>query len=183
MSKVKRVAVFCGSSTGKNPAYAKAARSLGTSLAQNGIELVFGGGSVGLMNELANAVLAENGKAHGVIPEHLLRMEVGHNGLTNLHITKNMHERKAMMSELSDAYVALPGGFGTFEELMEAITWSQIHIHDKQIVLLNIDGYYNKLLEFINHSVAQGFIRESNMNIFQTADSTAECLQTLGINS
>lgn len=178
---IKRVAVFCGSSTGTDPVYAKEAQHLGKVLAENSIELVFGGGSVGLMNEIANAVLAHNGKAHGVIPEHLMQMEVGHSNLTALHITKDMHERKALMVELSDAFIALPGGFGTLEELMEVITWSQINIHQKEIILFNINGYYDKLVDFIEHSISSGFVRESNRSIFRIASSTEECLDLLGI--
>lgn len=179
MSLQKRVCVYCGSKTGENPAFVDKAKALGNELAANGIELVYGGGSVGLMNEVANAALSRGGQVHGVITEHLYDMEVGHEQLTALHITDNMHERKAMMAELSDAFIALPGGFGTFEELMEAITWLQIGLHEKSVVLFNIDGYYNKLIEFIDHAVESGFITNGNREKLKVARSAEECLSYL----
>lgn len=177
---VKRVCVFCGSSTGNNGAYTREAKALGRALAEHGIGLVFGGGSVGLMNEIANSVLSSGGEAHGVIPDHLLQREVGHKNLTGLHVTETMHERKAMMAELSDAFIALPGGYGTFEELMEAITWRQLKIHNKPVILFNIDGYYDKLIEFIDHARASGFIDGKNKSLLHTVDSVKECMQRLG---
>lgn len=178
---IKSVCVFCGSSTGNNGAYTKEAKALGEGLAGQGVDLVFGGGSVGLMNEIANAVLSSGGEAHGVIPEHLLKREVGHKNLTALHVTDTMHERKAMMAELSDAFIALPGGYGTFEELMEAITWLQLKIHNKPVILYNINGYYDKLIEFIDHAKASGFIDGKNKTLLHTVNNVEECMERLGL--
>lgn len=178
---MKRVCVFCGSKSGNNPVFTEAARNLGKSLAHNQIELVYGGGAVGLMNEIANSTLSYGGKVHGVIPEHLMKWEVGHRNLTALHITDTMHERKAMMAELSDAFIALPGGFGTLEELMEVITWLQIEIHGKPVVLFNVDGYYDKLLGFIEHSVSEGFIDQGNKALLNVVKNVPGCMEALGI--
>ena len=179
MSKKNRVCVYCGSKTGKNGAFTTQARELGHALAENNIGLVYGGGSVGLMNEIANAVLSRGGQVHGVIPEHLYEMEVAHEQLTALHITDTMHERKAMMAELSDAFIALPGGFGTFEELMEAITWLQLGIHDKRVILHNIDGYYDKLISFIDNAVSNGFITSDNRDRLKIANTVDDCVSYL----
>lgn len=179
MSDKNRVCIYCGSKKGKNPAYAEVSRELGEKLAEREIEVVYGGGSIGIMNEVAEAALSHSGKVHGVIPQHLYDMEVAHKGLTALHITDTMHERKALMIELSDAFIALPGGFGTFEELMEAITWRQIRIHDKTVILFNIDGYYDKLIDFIDFSVEQGFISTDNRELLKIATTVDECLEYL----
>jgi len=179
MSMKNRVCVYCGSKTGENPAFAKQAKELGEQLAAQNIGLVYGGGSVGLMNEIANATLSRGGQVHGVIPQHLYDMEVAHQQLTALHITDSMHERKAMMAELSDAFIALPGGFGTFEELMEAITWLQLGIHDKKVIIYNVDGYYNKLIEFIDHAVENGFITNGNRHSLKVGVTVEECLSYL----
>lgn len=179
MSFKKRVCVYCGSKTGLNPKYTEGAQNLGHALASNQIGLVYGGGSVGLMNEIANATLSRGGQVHGVIPQHLYDMEVAHENLTALHITDTMHERKAMMAELSDAFIALPGGFGTFEELMEAITWLQLGIHKKTVIIFNMDGYYDKLIEFIDDAVANKFITSENRSLLKTAQTVDECLKLL----
>lgn len=179
---IKRVCVFCGSSTGNNGTYRDETVALGKKLTEHRIELVFGGGSVGLMNVIANAVLSHGGKAHGVIPDHLLQREVGHQNLTALHVTDSMHERKAMMAELSDAFIALPGGYGTLEELMEAITWLQLKIHEKPVILYNIDGYYDKLIGFITHAKESGFIDGKNKTLLHFANDLEECMRCLGIN-
>ncbi len=179
MSDKKRVCVYCGSKTGENGAFIKGAKELGHELASHNIGLVYGGGSVGLMNEIANATLSRGGQVHGVIPQHLYDMEVAHEQLTALHITDTMHERKAMMAELSDAFIALPGGFGTFEELMEAITWLQLGIHDKSVILFNVDGYYDKLIEFIDHAVDNGFITDDNRASLRIANQVQECIDHL----
>lgn len=176
---IKRVCVFCGSGTGNIEAFAEGARNLGYQLAENHIELVFGGGSVGLMNIIANAVLSRGGKAHGVIPQHLVNLEVAHQHLTALHITDSMHERKAMMAELSDAFIALPGGYGTLEELMEAITWLQLKIHTKPVLLLNAAGYYDKLIAFIEHANESGFIHNKNKELLHIVNNTDECMEML----
>lgn len=174
---VKRVCVYCGSSTGKNPLFAEQARGLGKALASHHIELVYGGGSIGLMNLIADAVLSSGGKVHGVIPEHL--MGRAHGNLTALHVTDSMHERKAMMAELSDAFIALPGGFGTFEELLETITWVQLGLHGKPVVVFNINGYYQKLIELIDNAVQEGYITSTNREIVQFVTSTGECIKYL----
>ncbi|MGD8427197.1 MAG: TIGR00730 family Rossman fold protein [Balneolaceae bacterium] len=179
MSLEKRVCVFCGSSKGNNPAFANKAKELGYQLAHNNIELVYGGGAIGLMNEVANAALSRGGRVHGVIPEHLRDLEIAHQQLTALHITDSMHERKAMMADLSDAFIAMPGGFGTFEELMEVITWSQLQLHQKEVIVFNIDGYYDQLISFIEHSVKNGFITPGNRNSLKVATSVKECLNFL----
>ncbi len=159
MSRLRRVCVFCGSSSGRSPAYAEAARALGRLLAERGIELVFGGGRVGLMGTLADEVLAHGGRAIGVIPRGLFVREVGHQGLSALHVVDSMHERKALMAELSDAFVALPGGFGTFEELCEAITWVQLGIHAKPCALLDVQDYWEPLAQLFDAAVKEGFVQ------------------------
>ncbi len=179
MSFTHRVCVYCGSKTGNNPAFTEQAKQLGHILASNKVGLVYGGGSVGMMNEIANATLSRGGQVHGVIPQHLYDLEVAHKQLTALHITDTMHERKAMMAELSDAFIALPGGFGTFEELMEAITWLQLDIHGKPVTIFNIDGYYDKLIQFIDHAVESGFITNGNRNSLKVANTVQDCLAHL----
>lgn len=176
---VRRVCVFCGSSTGKNPLFAEKARALGKKLASSHIELVYGGGSVGLMNVLADAVLGSGGKVHGVIPEHLIKR--AHGNLTALHVTDSMHERKAMMEELSDAFIALPGGFGTFEELLETITWVQLELHHKPVIIFNIQGYYDKLIDFLENAVENGFIKTENYKTIKVVTTVDGCLNELGI--
>lgn len=179
---IKRVCVFCGSSSGNNGNYAEQTKALGKRLTEHDIELVYGGGSVGLMNVIANTVLTYGGKAHGVIPDHLMQWEVGHTNLTALHVTDSMHERKAMMAELSDAFIALPGGYGTLEELMEAITWLQLKIHAKPVILYNIDGYYDKLIDFIEHATNSGFIDGNNKTLLHSVETLDDCMRCLGYN-
>jgi uncharacterized protein (TIGR00730 family) len=159
---MRRVCVYCGSSNGANPVYAEAARQLGTALAGRGLELVYGGAHRGLMGILADAVLAHGGKVTGVIPQKLVELEIAHRGLTDLRIVPTLHERKAAMMELADAFIALPGGFGTLEEFFEVATWAQLGLHDKPFGLLNIAGYYEHLLTFIDHAVAERFISAPN---------------------
>jgi uncharacterized protein (TIGR00730 family) len=156
---MKRICVFCGSSPGARPEYRDAARELGALLARRGIGLVFGGGSVGLMGVVADAVLEAGGEAVGVIPRGLEVREVDHRGLTRLHVVDSMHERKAMMERLSDGFVALPGGVGTLEELAEILTWSQLGIHAKPVGLLDVAGYFEHLGRFLDHAVAERFLR------------------------
>jgi uncharacterized protein (TIGR00730 family) len=160
-----RICVFCGSNSGTNPAYRDAAIHLGRLLAERGIELVYGGGNVGLMGVLADSVLEANGRVIGVIPESLMAKEVGHVGLTELRIVQSMHERKALMADLSDGFIAMPGGFGTFEEFCEVVTWSQLAIHAKPCGLLNVNGYYDPLLELFDHAVREGFLRQENRRL------------------
>lgn len=180
---IKRICVFCGSHEGKNPAYASLASKLGREMAKQEIGLVFGAGSVGLMGVISDAILEAGGEAHGVIPEHLIRSEIPRDDLTELHITKTMHDRKALMEELSDAYITLPGGFGTFEEMFETITWNQLGIHNKPIVLLNVDGYYDQLIGFIDQAVQQSFINNGSHRILQPATTVTEAFHKLGILS
>ncbi|HVN85798.1 MAG TPA: TIGR00730 family Rossman fold protein [Candidatus Binatia bacterium] len=156
---LRRVCVFCGSSQGARPAYGDAATKLGVTLARRSIELVYGGGNIGLMGVLADATLAAGGKVIGVIPESLRRLEVAHEGLSDLRVVHSMHERKAVMADLSDGFVALPGGLGTFEELLEIMTWSQLGIHNKPVGLLDVAGYFDALVALLQHAVAEKFLR------------------------
>jgi uncharacterized protein (TIGR00730 family) len=156
---MNRICVFCASSIGNNKNYETAAYEVGKLLALKNIEVVYGGGNVGLMGTVANAALSHNGKVIGVIPEILMTKEVAHMNLTELHVVKNMHARKMMMHELSDGVITLPGGFGTFEEFFEMLTWAQLGVHSKPIALFNVDGYYDHLLKFIDHAVAEGLLK------------------------
>jgi len=157
---VNSICVFCGSRSGTDPAYEVAARCLGQALAQANITLVYGGGNVGLMGVVADAALEAGGEVVGVIPEALMRREIGHPGLTKLHVVASMHERKAKMAELSDGFVALPGGTGTLEEFFEVLTWAQLGEHEKPCGLLDIAGYYGPLLAVFDHMVEKGFLKD-----------------------
>ncbi|MFN7144992.1 MAG: TIGR00730 family Rossman fold protein [Myxococcota bacterium] len=156
---MRRLCVFCGSAAGVRPVYAEAAVALADTLARRGMGLVYGGGSVGLMGILADAALARGVEVHGVIPRHLEEREVGHTSLTRQHVVATMHERKALMAELSDAFLALPGGIGTMEGLFEVYTWGQLGLHPKPVGLLDVAGYYAPLVGFLDHTVAEGFLR------------------------
>jgi uncharacterized protein (TIGR00730 family) len=156
---MKRVTVFCGSSAGERPGYADAARATGAALAARGLGLVYGGGNVGLMGILADSVLAAGGQVIGVIPRVLEEREVAHRGLTELHVVGSMHERKALMADLCDAFIALPGGLGTLEELFEVLTWTVLGLHQKPCGLLDVDGYYASLLGFLDHATTERFVR------------------------
>lgn len=158
---VMRIAVFCGSSRGRIPAYEEQARGLGKVLAERGIDLVFGGGHVGLMGVIADTVMACGGRVYGVIPQALSQKEVAHPNLTSLEIVADMHQRKARMAELADGFIALPGGVGTLEELFEVWTWAQLGFHDKPVGLLNADGFYDLLTAFIDQLVREGFLAET----------------------
>ncbi|CAH2894465.1 MAG: Lysine decarboxylase family [uncultured Paraburkholderia sp.] len=162
---MKSVCVYCGSSNGVKPlyaeAYAEAARAFGRALVEADLALVYGGGKVGLMGVIADTVMAEGGRAIGVIPELLVNKEVGHNGLTELHVVPDMHQRKKMMADLSDAFVAMPGGAGTLEEFFEVYTWAQLGYHQKPVALLNIDGFYDPLIKLLQHTVEEGFMRHA----------------------
>ncbi len=155
---IRRICVFCGSRPGNRPEYVVAARQLGSLLAERGIGLVYGGASVGIMGAVADATLRGGGEVIGVIPQALVRHELAHDHLTELRVVASMHERKALMAELSDGVIALPGGFGTFEELFETITWSQLGIHRKPFGVLNVGGFYDALLALVDHSIAEGFV-------------------------
>ncbi|HEX6929321.1 MAG TPA: TIGR00730 family Rossman fold protein [Gammaproteobacteria bacterium] len=173
---IENLCVFCGSSRGEDSRYAEAARELGRLMTERGYGLVYGGGRVGLMGEIASAVLEAGGQAVGVIPEALLKREVGHGALTRLEVVDSMHTRKARMAELADGFIAMPGGFGTFEEWFEIITWAQLGIHDKPCVLLNVAGYFDPLLELIAHAVDERFIRAEHRRLFAVAETPAKVL-------
>lgn len=172
--KIKRICVFCGSSSGNQEIYVTKARELGHSMAAKGIGLVYGAGGIGLMGTVADAVLEKQGEVTGIIPYALATKERAHIS-ANMRVVNTMHERKAMMADFSDAFIALPGGFGTFEELLETITWGQLGIHQKPIGLLNIAGYYDPLLEMIDRGIGEGFILPRYRNLM-TADSEVEPL-------
>jgi uncharacterized protein (TIGR00730 family) len=158
--KIKKICVYCGSSSGKNPAYSQAAVNLALALCERNIGLVYGGGAVGIMGTVADAVLAAGGEAIGVIPKALAIKEVAHDSLSELHVVASMHERKAMMADLADGFIALPGGWGTLEEIFEILTWAQLGFHDKPCGLLNIEGYYDGLIGFLENSFDQQFVNE-----------------------
>jgi uncharacterized protein (TIGR00730 family) len=162
---MKRICVFCGSNNGANPVYLEAAEKVGKFFAANNIELVYGGGRVGLMGKIADTVLANGGKVFGVIPQSLSDKEVAHQSLTELHIVNSMHERKAMMAELADGFIALSGGFGTFEELCEIITWAQLGFHSKPCALLNTNGFYDNLIAMFDFATREKFVREEHRKI------------------
>jgi uncharacterized protein (TIGR00730 family) len=176
---VRSVCVFCGSKPGTEPAYGRAARALGRTLARERITLVYGGGRVGLMGVLADAVLEAGGEAIGVIPKALVEREISHTGLPDLRVVGSMHERKAAMSELSEGFVALPGGTGTLEEFFEVLTWAQLGEHRKPCALLNIDGYYDPLLAVFDHMVAKGFLTEEHRSMVLVETEPESLLETL----
>lgn len=177
---LQRICVFCGSQVGARQEYTAAAVALGTLLAQSGIGLVYGGGKIGLMGVVADAALAAGGEVIGVIPERLMNRELGHGGVTDLRVVGSMHERKALMSELSDAFVALPGGYGTFEEFFEVVTWSQLGIQDKPCGLLNVDGYFDTLLALLDHAAAETFIRPQHRGLVLVDTDPAALLRQFG---
>ncbi len=156
---MKKICVFCGSSFGNNKSYSDSANLLGNLIAKKKIELVYGGASVGLMGEIASAVLKAGGKVTGVIPKQLLEKEVAHTGLNDLRIVDSMHERKSLMADLSDGFIAMPGGFGTLEEVFEVVAWGQLNFHNKPLGLLNVNGYYDNLIKFLDHTVNENFIK------------------------
>jgi len=174
-----RICVYAGSSMGSRPEYRAAAAALGELLAAEGIGLVYGGGSVGLMGTLANAVLAKGGEVIGVIPEALHAVGVAHDGLSELRVVRTMHERKAAMAELSSAFIALPGGLGTFEEVFEAWTWSQLGVHAKPIACLNTGGFYDKLTQFLDHVVAEDFLKPVHRNVLIVEADPAKLLSAV----
>jgi hypothetical protein len=158
--KIKKICVYCGSSPGKNPAYLQAAESLARVMCERGIGLVYGGAAIGVMGAVANAVLEGGGEAIGIIPSSLAVKEVAHSNLTELHVVASMHDRKAMMAELSDGFIALPGGWGTLEEIFEILTWAQLGFHHKPCGLLNVGGYYDGLIGFLDNAFEQQFVNE-----------------------
>lgn len=179
MNDLRRICVYCGSSNHVKPVFKAAARDVGDWLARHGVGVVFGGGSVGLMGELANAALAAGGEVIGVIPRKLLELELGHTGCTELKIVGDMHERKALMASLSDGFVTLPGGYGTLEEMFETITWGQLRYHDKPVGLLDVDGYYDNLVAFLERAVEEKFIRPAHRNLLLTAPDIGELVDQM----
>ncbi len=179
MRELKRICVFCGSSSGGHPDYANAARELGQSLAGQHIGLVYGGAKVGLMGQIAEAVLAAGGEVIGVIPKHLEAREVAHRGLTDLRIVSSMHERKSLMADLSDGFIALPGGLGTLEELFEIATWAQLGIHEKPLGVLNVRGYYDRLMGFLDDAVEERFVRMEHRSLIAIQDDPEALVEAL----
>jgi uncharacterized protein (TIGR00730 family) len=176
---MKAVCVYCGSATGARPVYADAAKAFGRALVDAGLSLVYGGGRVGLMGLIADEVLNAGGRAIGVIPELLLAKEVGHTDLTELIVVPDMHERKKKMADLADAFVAMPGGVGTFEEFFEVYTWAQLGYHQKPVGLLDINGYYDPMMAMLRHTVEEGFMRASLLDMIQVAADPVEMLTKL----
>lgn len=176
---LKSICVFCGSATGLSDVYLAAARSLATEAAHRGIRIVYGGASVGLMGALADASLAAGGNVVGVIPRALMEREIAHRGLTELHIVETMHERKALMAQLADAFIALPGGLGTLEELFEIWTWGQLGLHTKPYGVLNVREYYTPLIHFLDHATEQGFIRATQRSMLVVSDDHGALLDSL----
>jgi uncharacterized protein (TIGR00730 family) len=176
---MRRICVFCGSSLGARPAYREAAVEVGALLARRGLGLVYGGGNIGLMGALADATLEAGGEAIGVIPQALVAKEVAHRGLTELRVVETMHERKALMASLADAFLALPGGYGTLEEFIEAVTWSQLGIHRKPCGLLNVEGYFDPLLEFFDRAAAERFFRPENRALVLSGTDAAALIDDL----
>ncbi|MEQ1539102.1 MAG: TIGR00730 family Rossman fold protein [Sphingorhabdus sp.] len=168
---MKRLAVYCGSATPSDPIYLETARAVGAGLAQRGIGVVYGGGRLGLMGAVADAALAAGGEVIGVIPEALVGSEVAHKGCTELHVVPGMHERKRMFTDLSDGFVTIPGGVGTMDELWEAISWAQLGYHEMPVGVLNVAGFFDKLIEFNQHMISVGFIREQHAGIMVVDDA------------
>ena len=181
VSAIKNVAVFCASADGADPVYRAAAAELGQKLAARGIGVVFGGAKVGLMQAVAQGALAAGGRVIGVIPTVLVELEVAHDGLTELHVTDTMHTRKAMIGERSDAFVALPGGFGTFEEMFEVLAWQTLKLHAKPVLVLNTNGFYDKLLAFLDECMEQGMLTQEKREIVLVARTVDEALGLLGL--
>jgi uncharacterized protein (TIGR00730 family) len=176
---MKRICIFCGSNHGMGPAYDRAAHEIGVALVERGLGLVYGGGNVGLMGVIADAVLARGGNAVGVIPQALVDKELAHHGLTELHVVRSMHERKALMAELADAFIALPGGYGTLEEFCEIITWTQLGLHHKPSGLLNVEGYYDPFLAQIENAVKTGFIRKEYRSLIVVGNEPRALIERL----
>ena len=177
---VRRVCVFCGSAAGAMPAYRRAAARLGEALARRGLGLVYGGGSIGLMGVVADAALAAGGEVVGVIPRRLARKEIAHAGLTRLRVVPSMHARKAMMADLADAFVAMPGGLGTLEELTEVLTWAQLGLHAKPCALLDVAGYWRPLIRLLDHAVEERFLRPEHRRLLLVERSPERLLDRLG---
>ena len=179
MPELSSVCVFCGSNAGANPAYLEAAEAVGRGLAQRGIRVVYGGGKVGMMGAVADAARDAGGEVIGVIPQAIFDLEIGHTGLDDLRVVGSMHERKALMADLSDAFVALPGGFGTFEEFCEVITWTQLGLHRKRCGLLNVLGFYDRLLGFLDFAVGEAFMKPMHRNMLLVSETPERLLEKM----
>lgn len=178
MAVLRSLCVFCGASPGAVPAYAEDAAALGKEMAETGVRLIYGGGGIGIMGVVARAVLAHGGEVVGIIPEHLQTAEIALEGLTELHVVPDMHTRKRMMFDRSDAIAVLPGGFGTLDETFEILTWKQLNLHDKPVVLVNTAGYWDGLLAFCRSMQGAGFIRDKHMGMFSVVDTAPQALET-----
>ena len=176
---MKKLCVFCGSASGKSPIYIEAARSLGEMMAKNNIALVYGGATIGVMGALADAVLAHGGAVIGVMPKVLVDYEIAHKKLTELHVVDDMHSRKKMMYDRSDAFLTLPGGMGTLDEMFEILTWSQLKLHNKPCFVYNLNGFYDSLLEYLRHSHNEGFIRPEHINLLSEIKQEQQLLSLL----
>jgi uncharacterized protein (TIGR00730 family) len=176
---MKRLAVYCGSSMGTNPRFAEIAKALGQEMARRGIGLVYGGGRLGLMGVVADAVMEAGGEAYGVIPQALVDLEVAHTGLTELYLVADMHARKAKMTELTDAFVAIPGGIGTLDELFEAWSWNALGYHAKPFAILNVDGFWDAMITFLDHATASGFMSEARRGQLIVADGVDDAIERL----
>ena len=174
---MQRICVYCGSNNGSRTDYVDAAKDLAEVLVRNSLELVYGGAHKGTMGVLADAVLERGGSVHGVIPKMLTEQEIAHTRLTELHVVSSMHERKSMMAAISDGFIALPGGFGTLEELIEILTWGQLSFHDKPCGVINVRGYFDKLLGFLDHAQEEGFLRAANRRMLLCADDATSLLR------
>jgi uncharacterized protein (TIGR00730 family) len=179
MSAIQRICIYCGSSPGRRPDYAQQAERLARLLAQRGIGLVYGGATVGIMGIVADAALAAGGEVIGVIPRVLMEKELAHRGLSELHLVDSMHARKAMMVQLADGFIALPGGFGTLDELFETLTWAQLGIHQKPCALFNVDGYYDALIGFLRHSVDEQYVRPQHLRMLIVEQQIDKLLQRM----
>jgi uncharacterized protein (TIGR00730 family) len=168
-----RICVYCGSNSGSRPIYEEAATALADVLVRHELELVYGGSDKGIMGVIANAVLELGGKVHGVIPQMLMEKEIAHQGITELHVVASMHARKTMMAALSDGFIAMPGGFGTLEEIIEIVTWGQLRFHDKPCGLLNVDGYFDHLIAYLDHASREGFLRNENREMLLVDEDPA----------
>lgn len=176
---VESVCVFCGSSEGNSPTYARAAKTLGETIAHRGLRLVYGGGKVGLMGTVADAALERGGEVVGVIPEALFEKEIGHTGLTDLKVVGSMHERKQLMADLADGFVAMPGGYGTFEEFMEVLSWAQLSIHEKPCALLSVEGFFDPLLELFDAAVEKGFVYPDHRSLVLSEETPKSLLNAM----
>jgi uncharacterized protein (TIGR00730 family) len=179
MTVIKSLCVYCGSARGRSPRYVAAAKELGEAMAARQIRLVYGGARIGMMGEVADAVMKNGGQVTGVIPEHLQTSEVGHSGITDLKVVESMHVRKKLMFDLSDGFAVLPGGYGTLDELFEIITWRMLKLHDKPVVVLNIDGYWDRFQALIDHLIGEGFARPDSRQYFSVVNSVGRMFDLL----